>query len=73
MDINPRPWGWFYYYISAMQNFRNVILLNEEPIIDLKETWINIPRLIFSNLHGSFKNPSIKEVLANKICYEPFI
>lgn len=73
MDINPRPWGSFYYYASAIKNLRNVLTNNEEPDIILKKSWVNIPRLILSNLHGNFNNPPIKDVISNEICYEPYI
>lgn len=72
MDINPRPWGSFYYYANAIQNLRDVILNHDEPIINLKKSWVNVPRLVLSNLHGNFRNPSLKDILTNQICYEPY-
>ena len=72
MDINPRPWGWFYYYASAIINLYDLMLHNKLPIIELKKSWVNLPRLILSNLKGNFNNPSVSDIIANKICYEPY-
>jgi hypothetical protein len=71
MDVNPRPWGCFYYYISAVNNIRDVILKGSDPEIELKKSWINLPRLVLSNLNGRFVNPSLKELMQRKISYEP--
>lgn len=72
MDINPRPWGWFYYYLSAIRNFREVFLSGKTPDLQLKKAWVNLPRLVLSNLYGRFDNPSIPDLFSNKICYEPY-
>ncbi|MFW5983014.1 MAG: hypothetical protein ACOCQ4_00820 [bacterium] len=72
MDINPRPWGWFYYYTSAVKNLEQVVKNNEEPAINIQKSWVNLPRLILSNVKGKFSNPSPKDFLMNKICYEPY-
>lgn len=71
MDVNPRPWGCFYYYISAVNNIRDVILKGSDPEIELKKSWINLSRLVLSNLNGRFVNPSLKELMQRKISYEP--
>lgn len=73
MDINPRPWGWFYYYTSSVKNLRDVLFNNENPVINLKKSWVNLPRLILSNVNGNLNNPSISDIITNKICYEPYI
>jgi len=73
LDVNPRTWGWFYYYISAINNLEKVIFLNETPVLSLKKCWVNMPRLILSFLNGKFHNPSTMDYLQNKICYEPII
>lgn len=72
MDINPRPWGSFFFYLSAIKNLREVLYLNELPDLVLADSWINIPRLIMSNLKGRNTNPPIKHILMNKISYEPY-
>ncbi|MFW5886686.1 MAG: hypothetical protein ACOCUL_02910 [Bacteroidota bacterium] len=72
MDINPRPWGWFYYYTSAVKNLKQVIKLNEQPAINIQKSWVNLPRLVLSNLKGKFINPPVKDFITNKICYEPY-
>ncbi len=72
MDINPRPWGWFYYYASAVKNLERVIKYDDHPVVDIKKSWVNLPRLVLSNLKGRFYNPPVKDVLMNKICYEPY-
>ncbi len=72
MDINPRPWGWFYYYTSSVKNLRDVLFNNENPVINLKKSWVNLPRLILSNLKGNLNNPPVSEIVSNKICYEPY-
>lgn len=72
MDINPRPWGCFYYYTSSVRNLNDLILQHKKPIIELKKSWVNLPRLILSNLKGNFNNPPVSEIVSNKICYEPY-
>src|SRR5690606_11846988 len=32
MDLNPRPWGCLYYYISSVKNLHDVIYFNKTPI-----------------------------------------
>lgn len=72
MDINPRTWGWFYFYLDGIENFKEV-LFHQAPIeLNMKKAWINTPRLIFANLKGRFVNPTVGEVLNNDICYEPY-
>lgn len=73
MDINPRPWGWFYYYASAVENLKEVVLENDGPIIKIKSIWVNLPRLILSNFSGDFNNPSISRLFKKQICFEPYI
>src|SRR5690606_16174206 len=73
MDINPRPWGWFYYYLEAVKNLSDVIYSGVTPNLKLKKSWINTPRLVMSNVKGSLVNPSFSEFLHGQICYEPVI
>lgn len=71
MDINPRTWGWFYYYLSAVKNLKEVLTENKNIDLSLKKAWVNPPRLAMANLKGEMKYPNIKDVLSNSICYEP--
>lgn len=72
MDVNPRLWGWCYYYLSAVKNLEDLVIHQEVPIIALKKSWVNLPRLALSNIRGNFTNPAVSEIVSNKICYEPF-
>lgn len=72
MDINPRPWGWFYFYLSGVNNLYDVILKDQAPKLILKNTWVNLPRLLMSNFKGKNINPKLSEFLNHKICYEPY-
>lgn len=71
MDINPRTWGWYYYYLSAVKNLKEVLAENKNIDLSLKKAWVNPPRLVLSNLKGNRVNPSLKDIINNNICYEP--
>lgn len=72
MDINPRPWGWFYYYLDGIKNF-NDFWNHGYPIrVELKASWVNLPRLILANIKGNFSNPTLTDFVSRKICYEPY-
>jgi|GEM_PF-4733639 len=72
MDINPRPWGWFYYYLDGIQNFEEFWFQGHPLQIKLKKCWVNFPRLVMANLKGEFSNPSLSDILTRNICYEPY-
>lgn len=72
LDINPRTWGWFYFYLSGVLNFDEVILKEAKPQLEIKSGWVNLPRLMMSNLQGRIVNPSIIDVILNKLVYEPY-
>lgn len=71
MDINPRPWGYFYFYLDGFKNLKEVLLHDSLVQLDLKKQWVNIPRLFIANLQGRFLNPSVKELFDGSTCYEP--
>lgn len=72
MDINPRPWGSFFYYLESVTNLREVIC-NEEPVsLSMKKAWINMPRLILANINGNFGGPALKYLFSKNVCYEPY-
>lgn len=72
MDINPRPWGWFYYYLDGIINFKDHIEKGESIQVRIKKMWVNLPRLVMANLKGKFKNPSLIDIIKGRICYEPY-
>ncbi|PWH86417.1 hypothetical protein [Brumimicrobium oceani] len=73
MDINPRTWGWFYYYLDSVQNFKEVFLENKPVQLSTKQAWVNTPRLGMAFLkHKNLSCPKISDILKNKICYEPY-
>ncbi|MDD3700347.1 MAG: hypothetical protein WCR58_04490 [Bacteroidales bacterium] len=72
MDINPRLWGWSYYYLASITNLVEV-LHGAHPLLNPKKNWVNTPRLIFSYLNGRFITPSFKDVFSGQICYEKLI
>jgi len=73
MDINPRTWGWFYYYLDSIQNFKEVFLENKAVKLKVKKAWVNTPRLGMAILkERNLSSPKICDVLKNKICYEPY-
>lgn len=72
MDINPRPWGWFYFYLSRVENFPKVLSGDEYVQLTDKKAWINTPRLIMANLKGEFQLPNFKFVIKNQLVYEPY-
>lgn len=71
MDINPRLWGWSYFYFSGIKNLQNVLFSNESPQLSLKNEWIHplrmLPALLFSNL----SYPKAINVFGRNICIEP--
>ncbi len=71
IDINPRLWGWCYYYISAVKNIEEVIFNNATPVLKMKKYWINPYRMFCSMFKRNFKAPSLRNVIKNEICYEP--
>ena len=72
MDINPRPWGWFYYYLDGMKNFKEHLETNEPIKVELRKVWVNFPRLVLSCLKGNLSTPSLLDFIKGKICYEPY-
>lgn len=72
IDVNPRLWGWSYYYISTIQNMNGVIFNGEKPALNLKKEWINPPRYFFSLLNFNVSFPKVQNLLSNKISFEPF-
>jgi|SRR5690606_3297978 len=71
MDINPRPWGWFYYYLDGTKNFNDVIQKGCPLEVDLKPAWVNPLRLLAANIKGNRAAPSIRDFYQGNICYEP--
>ena len=72
MDINPRTWGWSYYYFDGIKNFRDVLFKGAFAEIKIKKSWINLPRLILASFKGEIILPSILDVVKKKVCYEPY-
>lgn len=73
MDINPRPWGWFYYYLDSIQNFKDVFLEDKQVELRVQSAWVNTPRLAMAVFKkGNFCYPKMHDILRNKICYEPY-
>lgn len=72
MDINPRPWGWFYYYLDGLDNFEEMVLYGASASVLPKKAWVNFPRLILANFRGQVSNPGILDIIKNDICYEPY-
>lgn len=71
MDINPRTWGWFYFYLDGIKNTKGVFLKNETPILAVKKYWVNPKRILMSFINFRFKLPPLKELSTSKTCYEP--
>ena len=71
MDINPRPWGWIYYYLSGLTNVKEVIQNHDSVHLEMKPAWVNLLRLAIANLKGSYVRPSVDDIFKRRICYEP--
>lgn len=72
MDINPRTWGWSYYYLNGLRNFKEVISEKVPAEVKLKKAWINLPRLMMAFAKGNTNTPAFADVIKQNICYEPY-
>lgn len=72
MDINPRLWGWSYYYLVSLTNLVDTIH-GAHPMLKPQKNWVNTPRLLFSCLNGSLVTPNLQDLLSGQICFEKLI
>lgn len=73
IDINPRLWGWSYFYFSRVKNIKEVMFKDAAPVLDVKAEWINIPRYLLSLSKLRMSMPKPKNFLSNNVSYEPLL